>query len=364
MLLQIPDGRLWTAQQLVQVQDFSDIEEVYVPAFIFCRAWLQGQKHFVLATSGSTGIPKSIELTREQMEASAKQTLQALQLDSGYKALLCLNTAYIAGIMMLVRGLVAGHAHLLLVPPSARPFADVPEEFQPDFVAMVPLQVQKTLAEGTPQELEKMRKLKALLIGGAPLDATTEQYLRQWPAPVWASYGMTETVSHIALRAISGPEASGVFRTLSGIELNTRENGCLSIKGAVTRHEWVHTNDVVTLHTPNTFTWQGRADFVINSGGVKIFPESIERTIEAAGLTALTGRSILISSRKNSQLGEEAVLVIEGEAFTPLLEAKLMADLKTLLPPYQAPRHILYLENFPRGATAKIDRMRLKELIS
>ena len=179
----------------------------------FVRQWLNGTQEFSLTTSGSTGPPSPIGLRRRQMEASARRTADFFDLGPGDRALVCLNCEYIGGMMMLVRGLER-NLHLTIVEPHADPFAYVAADAEFDFAAFVPLQLKTVLAAGHAPRLNQM---KALLIGGAPADAALQQELQPLTVPVWLTYGMTETCSHVALRRLNGPQATTAFRVLLGI---------------------------------------------------------------------------------------------------------------------------------------------------
>ena len=180
-------------------------------ALAFCRAWLSGQTEFTLHTSGSTGTPKPIRLTRAQMRASAHLTGQTLGLRAGDVALVCLNIRYVAGVMMLVRGLELG-LPMTIIEPAGNPLAGFdPANVRFDFTALVPLQLQHIL-DDTPEKLAILNRMKAILVGGAVVSPALEQALQVITAPIFSTYGMTETVSHIALRRLNGPERATCLR--------------------------------------------------------------------------------------------------------------------------------------------------------
>ena len=178
----------------------------------FVRQWLTGSQEFTLTTSGSTGPPKSYPLRRRQLEASARRTADFFDLGPGDRALVCLNCEYIGGLMMLVRGLER-NMHLTIVEPHADPFAAVPADAEFDFSACVPLQLQAALAAG---RAPRLNRLKALLVGGAPADAALQQEIQPLTVPVWLTYGMTETCSHVALRRLNGPQGHGQLPGAAG----------------------------------------------------------------------------------------------------------------------------------------------------
>lgn len=355
------DGKVITVTAIQEAETDEDIPHfsVLAPYFqatlSFCRQWLSGVSSFMLYTSGSTGTPKPITITRSQMEASARMTIKALQLDTSDTALVCLNTAYIAGKMMLVRGFEAG-MDLVIVQPSSLPFIEVPAGMTIHFTAMVPLQVQATLASEDVNQAARLNELKALLIGGAAVSYPLQQAIHQnITAPVYSTYGMTETVSHIALKRLNGPEQKA-YKVLNGIHIGTDERGCLTIQGTVTNGQQLVTNDVVQLTDAKHFIWIGRADHIINSGGVKIFPEKVESVIAQILHQATVTVRFFIAGIPDTRLGEKVVLVLEGNPLQPHTEEKLRASLSQQLHPYELPKHIYYVREFTTTATGKIQR--------
>ncbi|MGF1533513.1 MAG: AMP-binding protein [Bernardetiaceae bacterium] len=328
-------------------------QDLYQQAVDFCQAWTEGLPHLDIPTSGSTGAPKAIRLTRAQLLASAQATAQRLGLTEGDHALLCLPIQYIAGRMMLVRALaVEMHLHLRL--PLRDPLDGLPEGLSFDFAAVVPLQLEALLGQPA-RTAAYLGGAKAVLVGGAPLSPDLEEAAQDFPAPLWATYGMTETATHIALRRINGPERSACFTALPGIEIGTDTRDCLTIQGAVTGHQRLTTNDRVRLEGKDRFVWLGRADWVINSGGIKLQPEVIEQ--EAA---AYLGQTVCVLGVPDAQLGQRAVLLIErAEALTTAEQDIWLRDLKARLPLHHAPKTLAHWPRFPRTPTQKIDRQRL-----
>lgn len=321
----------------------------------FCQQWLAGQTSFTLPTSGSTGTPKLIQLTRTQMIASAERTGQALGLRPGDRALVCLNLRYIAGIMMLVRGFVLG-LELTIVPPSRDPLHPFPADTCFDFAALVPLQLQAMLQSAHTRAL--LNRMRALLIGGAPISPELAAAIRQHlTAPTFHTYGMTETVSHIALRRLNGPAASDFFTPLVGVALDQDSRGCLTIHASeLAQAQVLVTNDLVELRADGCFRWLGRADNIINSGGVKVPAEQVEQAL--AQLPALAGRRLFVAGQPHPELGQVIVALIEGEPLPdlPHLEAHLADQLRDLLPKYAIPRRIYVIPHFAETPTGKVDR--------
>ncbi|QJW90399.1 AMP-binding protein [Spirosoma taeanense] len=334
-------------------------------ALAFCRAWLSGQTTFTLHTSGSTGTPKPISLTRAQMRASAHLTGLTLGLLPGDTALVCLNIRYVAGVMMLVRGLELG-LPMTILEPTSNPLAD----FRPTksgslsapfaFSALVPLQLQ-TILEETPEKIPILNGMKAILVGGAATSPALEQALQVLTAPVYATYGMTETVSHIAFRRLNGPTATDVFTALPGVEMGTDERGCLHITSAATNFERIQTNDVVELVNPPTdsatrFRLLGRSDRIINSGGVKVQPERIEQLIETVLTSFGPVPRLFVAGLPDKRLGQRIVLVSEGKAIDDAPWANVQEAIRAQLGPYAVPKERLTVPRFAETPTGKIDR--------
>ncbi|MCX6216050.1 AMP-binding protein [Spirosoma sp.] len=334
-------------------------------ALAFCQSWLQGQQRFTLYTSGSTGTPKPIELTRAQMQASAQLTGQTLGLQTGDRALVCLNIRYVAGIMMLVRGLELG-LPLTIIEPSANPLLDFTPAIDTfAFTALVPLQVQ-TILEQKPEKTQLLDGMKAILIGGAATSPALEKQLSAIKAPIYATYGMTETVSHIALRRLNGPDASELFTALIGVQLGTDARGCLYITSAATNFDLIQTNDVVELlpdaGTGNTqFRLLGRADRIINSGGVKIQPEQVEQLISKQLTLESVSNSVLIprffvTGLPDKRLGQRVVVVCEQVAIESQQWEKIQKIIREKLGAYAVPKDILPVARFLETPTGKIDQ--------
>lgn len=326
----------------------------------FCHAWLKGESTFVRHTSGSTGQPKPIQLQRSQLEASARQTLDFLQLNQDDVALVAIPTQYIGGTMMLVRAMLA-NMPAIVVAPSGNPFRQLPKGIIPTFTALVPLQLEQILDDEV--STEAFVRCRHVLIGGAPVSASLEARCKALNNAVYSTYGMTETVSHVALRRISREPEEG-FRLLPGIQAKTDKRDCLALCGAVTCNQWIQTNDLVAFSSPDCFRWLGRADYVINSGGIKIQPEQLENQIGALLAAEKIDASFCISSVADERLGEQLVLVLEGAAWPEEQQRSLLQKLHDYLPAYQAPKQMLFLPVFPLTETGKIQRQQIKHALS
>lgn len=339
-------------------------------ALAFCRAWLANQQQFTLFTSGSTGTPKPIQLTRAQMTASAHLTGQTLGLRAGDLALVCLNARYVAGIMMLVRGLELG-LPMTILEPSGNPMAGLdPATSTFAFTALVPLQLQTILSNPEPQSRTKevaiLNKMKAILVGGAATSLTLEQALQEIDAPIYATYGMTETVSHIALRRLNGLDASDVFTALMGVDLGTDARGCLHITSAATNFERIQTNDVVDLIADSNgkrtqFRLLGRADRVINSGGVKVQPEQVELLIQSVLATDKAALDkpiprLFVAGLPDERLGQRVVVISEWESITDDQWQRLQHAIRETIGPYAVPKEHVTVARFAETPTGKVDQ--------
>lgn len=329
-------------------------------ALAFGRAWLSGQTEFMLHTSGSTGAPKPIRLTRVQMQASAHLTGQTLGLRAGDAALVCLNIRYVAGVMMLVRGLELG-LPMTIIEPSGNPLTHFdPATTRFAFTAFVPLQLQTVLQE-SPEKLPILNGMKAILVGGAATSPALDQALQVITAPVYATYGMTETVSHIALRRLNGSLKSEVFTALDGVVLGTDGRGCLHITSAATNFERIQTNDVVDLLDQAHFRLLGRADRVINSGGVKVQPEPIEQVIQT--VLAQVGRAtdsalprLFVAGLPDERLGQRVVVFTEQAFLTDDQWSRIREAVLEQFGPYSVPKEVITVEQFAETPTGKIDQ--------
>jgi O-succinylbenzoic acid--CoA ligase len=358
------NGTSYPLQQLAEVGAHAHLSPYERQVLQFAQQWLSGQETFTVQTSGSTGKPKSVLITRMQMVTSARLTGQAVGLQPGDQALVCVSVAYIAGMMMLVRGFELG-LHLTIVDPVSQPLAPFPSATRFDFTAMIPLQLQETL-QGAPHERAILDGMKGILIGGAPVSQMLEERLQCITAPLYHTYGMTETVSHIALRRLNGPQRSACYVPFDGVRLGQDERGCLTITSALSRGETLQTNDLVELYANGSFRWLGRIDNVINSGGIKVQIEKVEIALEAWLARYQEGRyadrRFFVGALPDSRLGEMVIAAIEGEPFgggetlSPEMTATIRHMLQHVLTPYEIPRQWYFIPRFLETPTGKIDR--------
>lgn len=323
------------------LQKEGDEHEVHIGSFII--HWLDETDTITVKTSGSTGKPKKIKLPKKAMINSARATASYFKLAENTSALLCLPANYIAGKMMLVRAMIMGW-NLHVVAPEKDALTQYDNDY--DFVAMVPYQVHYSLKD--------LNKVKKLIIGGGPVSNELEEKLQAVSTEAFATYGMTETITHIAVRRINGPARSEQFSALPNVKFSQDERDCLVISAPDISEEKVVTNDVVTLQSPTSFVWLGRYDNVINSGGVKIFPEKVEEK-----LTEKIKEPFIIASEKNSELGERVILVVETKSETISDYSKAFENLSK----YERPKKVVSLSKFPYTETGKIKRAALLEIL-
>lgn len=317
----------------------------------FCEKWMSGVMEFSLKTSGSTGEPKPIILTRTQMIASAKLTGKTFELKKGNNALVCLNVEYIAGIMMLVRGMELG-LRLTIVEPSGNPLEKLKGKIF-DFFAFVPLQLQNLLNDS--ESVRILNKAKAIIVGGAAVGKILENNILLLNVPVYSTYGMTETVSHIAIRHLNGAKKNDNFQVLEGIKIGVDERNCLNIIADASNNELVQTNDMVEIINENEFKLIGRYDNIINSGGVKIQLEKIEKLIES-DIHKLNPKRYFAYGIADEKLGQKLVLFIEGEEVGIDVRNKFSENLESILSKYELPKEIFYVRKFTETPTGKIDK--------
>ena len=353
----------------------------------FLSEWNNDSDRVLVHTSGSTGKPKPMMVEKKRMLNSARITCDFLGLKPGDSALLCMSLDYIAGKMVVVRS-IERHLHLISVSPSGHPLKnidlkdvngkDVNGEIT--FAAMVPMQVYNTLQ--VPEERELLTHVRHLIIGGGAIDASLEKELQALPGniAIWSTYGMTETLSHIALRRINGAEASEWYQPFDSVKISQTEEGCLVIDAPLVCAETLVTNDIVEIESyiynkvekhdeveknkvveKLRFRIKGRKDNVICSGGIKIQIEEVE-----ALLKPHLEKPFMIAKKKDEKFGEIAVLLTEDEDLK-----KVEATIRRLLSgksddsnksseskchKYWIPREYRYVEHLPLTETGKPKR--------
>lgn len=323
-----------------------NLEEMFYVAYCFIKEgkpfeqhigtflldWFDEKSYIELNTSGTTGTPKVIKIEKQAMLDSALATGDYFGLKPGDTMLHCLPTNYVAGKMMFVRSFILG-LEMKFVEPNSNPLKGIDEDF--DFCAMVPLQAKNSL------KILKEKRIKKLIIGGVKVHKALEKELVKLPIEIYETYGMTETITHIAAKKI-GEEA---FTVLPNVKVAINEKHCLVINAKNISKEPIITNDIVKLISDKKFIWEGRYDNVINSGGVKLIPEQIEEK-----LSTLIPRRYFVYGLPDDNLGEKLVLYVEGEYFE--IEESIFSVLKK----YEKPKEIVFISKFKETATGKIQR--------
>lgn len=305
-------------------------EDFEKPVGDFLLDWFDSKSYIEMYTSGTTGAPKTISVSKQAMVDSALATGNFFELQPGDKALQCLPVKYVAGKMMLVRAMILG-LDLEFVAPSSHPLLD--NEINFDFVAMVPLQAQNSIAE--------LKKVKKMIVGGAAVNKTLEKQLLKLPTQVYETYGMTETITHIAARKL-GDKA---FSVLPYVTISYDDRNCLVIYAPKISPEVIITNDIVELVNENQFIFLGRMDNVINSGGIKLIPERIEEK-----LVSKISQRFFITSKPDNELGEKVILVVEGD------KVDFDNAIYEALDKYERPKEVLFIPKFKDTFTGKIMR--------
>lgn len=323
--------------------------------------WLKGKTDFTLYTSGSTGEPKPITFNTEQIKESAYQTINYFNLHPGGVLLNPLSVSYVAGFMMLMRSLILD-TPLIQLKPTRQPVPDWLLATPPQMTSLVPLQF-KAIAESSGTHRDFLNGINVILLGGGPLQPAIEKLARATGSQVYHTYGMTETLTHVAVRKVS-PEPSNYFQALPGNTFSVDREDKLVIRSPL----WdkpIHTNDRVSLLDPYHFCWLGRADRVINSGGYKVQIETVEKEVSRIiEHDNWPFSNFFITSLPDESLGEKVILILETPSHVQEgLQSALIAELKKSLDRYAVPKAIYALPVFPQTHTGKIDqRACLREL--
>ncbi len=305
-------------------------EDFEKPVGDFLLDWFDDKSYIEMNTSGSTGKPKLIRVDKQAMVRSALATGDFFDLKPGDKVLHCLPANYVAGKMMLIRGFILG-LEIDFVAPSSHPLEKLDYDY--DFAALVPMQAQYSL--------DKLKHIRKIIIGGAKITKPLEDKLLKIKSEIYETYGMTETITHIAARKM-GEEAFTVF---PNVMLSLDDKNCLLIKAPSVSPDIIETNDIVEMVSENQFIWLGRYDNVVNSGGIKLIPEQIEEK-----LTTRIPRRYFVAGKPDPVLGERLVLLVEGE---PLVIEDTVFD---VLDKYEKPKEIHFVKHFEETPTGKIIR--------
>lgn len=296
----------------------------------FLLDWFDKKSYMEMNTSGTTGEPKLIRIEKQAMLESALATGNFFDLSPGNKVLHCLPMKYVAGKMMFIRAFILG-LDMKFVAPSSHPLENIDGKF--DFCAMVPLQAKNSLKD--------LKKVKKLIIGGGKVHKALEQKLMKLPIKIYETYGMTETITHIAAKKI-GEKA---FTVLPNVRVSADERQCLVIDAKYISDKKIVTNDLVNILSDKQFEWIGRIDNVINSGGIKLIPEKIEEK-----LSTLIPRRYFVYGKPDATLGQKNVLYVEGEPI------EINTSIFDVLDKYEIPKEIEFISKFKETATGKIMR--------
>ena len=309
----------------------------------FLLNWMDSHDYVEVKTSGSTGTPKKIRISKQAMVKSAIMTGNFFKLEPGDRALHCLPTNFIAGKMMLIRAIVLG-LELDIIEPSSHPLINYDKTYH--FCAMVPLQLSKVY--------NNINNIKTLIVGGAPVTEKLKREIKDIPTKVFETYGMTETITHIALKPLNqtNNKSSKLFVTLPDVTVSLDDRDCLVVNAPHVSEEPIVTNDMVRLQSEKEFEWLGRIDNVINSAGVKLFPEQIENKLQP-----YIDRRYIIASLPDSELGEKVVLLVEGE------KMKLDKSIFDTLEKHEVPKDVLFVPKFSETFTGKVQRAETVDLL-
>ena len=333
------NGKIYSANNIDQ---FEQIEEWQKHIVAFLKEWFDTTSTLFVNTSGSTGTPKNFELNKQSMVNSAKATIEYFGLTPSTQALLCLPASHIAGKMMLVRAIV-GNFNLICTQPSKQPFSSIATNIH--FAALTPYQLSYSLTD-----IQK-KKPHTIILGGAATPTPLSDAIQNQSTAFYETYGMTETCSHIAVKRINGTHKSDNFRTLKDIQIRLNEQNCLCIHAPQIHNKELITNDIAEIINKSEFRIIGRLDNVINSGGIKIHPEQIEKKLDA-----VINRPFFVGSLPDPNLGQKVVLVIEGNPFDKMTEKDLVLKIADLLTPFEKPKEIKYCSSFIRTASNKLQK--------
>tara|TARA_R110000868_G_scaffold29420_6_gene109386 strand:- start:21676 stop:22749 length:1074 start_codon:yes stop_codon:yes gene_type:complete len=304
----------------------------------FLMDWLDDSGSIQVNTSGSTGIPKIISLKKEHMVNSALATGTFFNLKAGVRALNCLSVNFIAGKMMLVRAMVLGWG-MDFVEPTSHPLGMTSKPY--DFCAMVPMQVQNSISY--------LNRIGTVITGGAPISAELKLSLSKVKTRIFETYGMTETITHIAVKELSNDSDNNNFKALPEVVFSKDERDCLVIEAPKVSEGIITTNDVVNLISTSKFQWLGRYDNIINSGGVKLIPEKLENK-----LSSLINSRFFVTGLPDPTLGQKLILVVEGI----INVEKLSHEIRSIksISKFEIPKELISVPKFEETGSGKINR--------
>ncbi len=321
------------------------LKEYEISLYVSIRDWISYSNVILANTSGTTGEPKTITIEKIRAIASAKMTCDYFGLNENTTALLCLSTEFIGGKMMVVRAFVSG-MNLITVEPNGNPLEGRNEKI--DFASMVPLQVQNSLQNEVRKK--KFHAIPNVIIGSAPVSPALEKVITECPNNIYSTFAMTETLSHIALKKLSGKDKKDYYETLPGVSISTDDRKCLVVIAPSLNEKTIVTNDVAEIINPTHFRWLGRFDNVINSGGIKIHPEIVENKLA----DVLPNHRFFITSVSDEKLGQKVVIVIEGKYDFDLSNIKNQAG--ETLSKYEIPKEYFISDKFIETVSGKVKK--------
>ncbi|MEY8761676.1 AMP-binding protein [Chryseobacterium tongliaoense] len=328
----------------LKINNLDSQTEFEKKVIFFLEEWLSDSVRVNIQTSGSTGSPKVFGIEKKKMINSATMTCDFLHLKEGDTALLCLPVEYISGKMMMVRSFVR-KMKLLIADPSLKPLEKLDKEI--DFCAMTPLQVENSL--------DRLHLIKNLIIGGASVSESLKKRISHLKINIYETYGMSETLSHIGLKQLV-PQAEDYFTVFENVSISKDERGCLRIFAPNVNAEVLQTNDLVEIKNEKQFKFLGRIDYVINSGGAKIFPEELEALVKKE----IPDEAVFLGL-KDESLGQKLILIIEAEQSDETIRkiSEIPFDKS-----FHRPKEIIFIDTIPRTPNGKVNRLELYKKIS
>lgn len=303
-----------------------------------------------ISTSGSTGAPKTFEFSREQVEASAKYTGQFFDFKKGDSILLSLSPNFVAGKLMLVRAMLH-EMKIVVAPLNSNPLKDINFFLESiKLAAFVPYQINEILKDEHSKKI--YQTIENVIIGGAEISPTLELKISHLTNKNYSTFAMTETLTHFALRPVDGK--TNFYTCLPGINIHEDARGCMVVEPNKILSQELITNDIIEKIDDTKFRWKGRFDHVINSGAIKIFPETEEKLIGHL----FDEKRFYLSSKKNDALGEELVLVIEDFLWNKKNQEEILIEIEKIAPKYHGPKSILFFDKFDETKNGKIIRQK------
>ncbi|HXP48746.1 MAG TPA: AMP-binding protein [Bacteroidia bacterium] len=351
------NGSTYSSYELVHLANgmlqLKKLSEQDKSLLLFIKEWISPATTVKVKTSGSTGTPKVIEVSKEQMLESAKMTCRYFHITKRSNVLLCLSPEYIAGKMMLVRAFYSG-ANLVAVEPSSNPLRELNHKI--DFAALVPLQVEEALSNAKTRKV--FNSIENVIIGGATVPKKLAAKLAKCTNNVYSTFAMTETLSHFALRRLSGKKKSELFEVLPGISITTDKRGCMIVNAPLLNEAPIVTNDIIEIIDEQHFKWLGRYDNVINSGGVKIHPEKLEEKLSAI----IKDKRFFVAALPDKKLGQKLVLIIEGANRSEV--SKIKKAVERISGKYEKPKKYIVIQKFAETPNGKIQRKETLQILS